>query len=72
MEPVGEAAGVIGIERIVIGRKNKEREDLGALEWNGAWGEVFLLWRIERIAMCRKIQRIEIKFRRMLGHEKGV
>ena len=45
---------------------------LGDLEWNGAWGEVFLLWRIERIAMCRKIQRIEIKFRRMLGHEKGV
>ena len=45
---------------------------LGDWEWNGACREVFLLWRIERITMCRKIQRIEIKFRRMLGHEKGV
>lgn len=30
MEPGGEAAGVIGIERIAIGRKNKEREDRDA------------------------------------------
>lgn len=36
MEPRGETAGVIGIERIAIGRKNKEREDRGAWEWNGA------------------------------------
>lgn len=35
MEPGGEAAGVIGIERIAIGRK-KEREDRGALDWKGA------------------------------------
>jgi len=27
VEPGGEAAGVIDIERIAIGRKNKERED---------------------------------------------
>lgn len=32
MEPGGEAAGVIGIERIAIGRKNKEREDWDAWE----------------------------------------
>lgn len=31
MEPGGEAAGVIGVERIAIRRK-REREDL---DWNG-------------------------------------
>lgn len=33
MEPGGETAGVIDIERIAIGRKNKEREDRGL--WSG-------------------------------------
>lgn len=33
MEPGGEAAGVIDIERIAIGRKNKEREDWDRYGW---------------------------------------
>ena len=53
MEPGGEAAGVTDIERIAIGRKNKEREDRGAWKWNGAWWEVFLFWGIERIAKSK-------------------
>ena len=44
MEPRGETAGVIGIERIAIGR-NERREKTGML------GERFLFFRgIERIA----------------------
>jgi len=35
VEPGGETAGVIGIERIATGRK-KEREDWWAWEWHGA------------------------------------
>jgi hypothetical protein len=37
VEPGGETAGVIGSERIAIGRNNKEREDRGAWDRNGAW-----------------------------------
>ena len=37
MEPWGEAAGIIGVERIVIGRNKSGEGRLWAWEWNGAW-----------------------------------
>ena len=50
MEPGGEAAGVIGIERIAIGR-NWRRGKTGMLGIGMELGEmVFLFWRFKRIA----------------------
>ena len=50
MEPEGEAAGVIGIECIAIGR-NKRRGKTEVLESGMEIVEmVFFFWRIERIA----------------------
>lgn len=37
MEPGGETAGVIDIERIAIGRKKQGEGRQGALEWKEAW-----------------------------------
>lgn len=50
MEPGGETAGVIGIERIAIGRNNKEREDRGLGSGMELGEMVFFFGVIERIA----------------------
>lgn len=50
MEPGGETAGVIGIERIAIGRNNKEREDRGLGSGMELGEMVFFFEVIERIA----------------------
>ena len=50
MEPGGEAAGVIGIERIAIGRNERRGKTEGSWIGRELGAMVFFFYEIERIA----------------------